>query len=404
MGVSTAKQVLGIGETMRRLSASAVLILLAALLLTFGWAARFVRAQTGTIWVVNTTQDLETGCPEDCSLRSAVAQAADGDTIGFALNPVSTLILERPIPLDRDLTIEGVDQTTSGQLLGVRTLISGGGTTKLFVIADSATVELNDLILRDGFAEESGGLIENHGVLTLTNMTLQASAAQERGGAVFSNGSLTVRDSTFLNNSAARGGAIDSNRTAISGSTFAYNTAEEFGGALEGDGGGFTISNSTFVGNSAQSGGAIHLSGFLSLASIANSTLARNRAEYGGAICNTEDDNVFLLFSSLFAGNDATGSPDPCTYATSRGYNVVGDATSARWTERDLLGAGVELGDLSAVGGLPPTLTLESGTPVVGAGNCAGDAGAHIPAVTVDQRGAARKTSCDAGAVESEAR
>lgn len=357
--------------------------------LVLAGGVRLGTAQTGQdVVIVNTLEDVEIGCPDVCSLREAVAIVAEGGTVRFEVEfrLDESLMLTEPIVIEKSMTIQG---RPAGSLTGVA-FISGERATQLFVIEASVEVAMSYLSLINAYSEASGGAIENHGTLQLTDMGFYRNVSEQNGGAIFSDGTLTVFDTDFQGNRATNGGAITSSETqatSIHRSRFIGNTATEFGGAIYGDNGGFLVSNSWLSDNVARQGGAIYLFGFLDRGVIANSRIIVNRAEYGGGICNTNDDNLFFLFSSMVIGNEAATFPDSCQYTTSRGYNMIGDPVNARWVASDQLGLTMS-DDLTGLS--------------IGRGNCEGDAAVFIPAVETDLNGIARKTPCDVGPLEEE--
>jgi hypothetical protein len=135
------------------------------------------------------------------TLRGAIARASSGDTIYVvtgALHKTITLTLGE-IVITKSLTIKAISSSAPAT-------ISGGGTSRIFLIAPGATLTLQDLILTggDGVANPSfgssfdgeGGAILNEGMLLTNNCTLSGNSAANAGGALF-------------NTSAAEGGPSD---------------------------------------------------------------------------------------------------------------------------------------------------------------------------------------------------
>jgi predicted outer membrane repeat protein len=125
--------------------------------------------------------------------------------------------------------------------------------------------------------EGEGGAVYFYDEGTISNSTFSENEATSAGGAVYFNAGGAVRDSTFSMNLLYTGeaaGAIYANEHVdIQGSTFAYNTARMFGGAIYGIA---SVTNSTFVGNHAwQEGGAFYGEGV-----ITNSTFFGNTDDH----------------------------------------------------------------------------------------------------------------------------
>jgi N-acetylneuraminic acid mutarotase len=149
---------------------------------------------TPTIVVTN-TNDSGPG-----SLRQALADANDGDIIGFA--------------------VTGTIGLTSGELLVAKNItISGPGAenlaidandqSRVFHIASGQTVTISGLTVTHGHASDSGGGIYNdHAVLTLNNCTISDnSATGNLGGGIHNDGTnigqatLQINNSLITNNS-----------------------------------------------------------------------------------------------------------------------------------------------------------------------------------------------------------
>ena len=145
-----------------------------------------------------------------------------------------------------------------------------------FLVTAAGDLTLAGLTLTGGVADGSGpdgGAVENLGKLTLNNAVLSGNLASSSttfayGGAIDNQGIVIVQQSTFSGNTAVStaptyygyGGAIanrydlaQDHTVTITDSTFANNSAF-VGGAIDSYGA-VTISGSTFAGNSATSNG-----------------------------------------------------------------------------------------------------------------------------------------------------
>jgi 6-phosphogluconolactonase (cycloisomerase 2 family) len=184
-----------------------------------------------------------------------------------------------------NLTITGGDLAGRGD---------GGG-----IRVDSATVQLNNVTVRDNRASNGGGIHNNLGMVTVTDSTLSNNRAEGmlgfgQGGAIDSfGGAVTVRQSTVNDNFAlgAGGGIAASDDAAdpatliIESSTIAQNSAGEFQ-STQGDGGGLyvqtnvnaTVFASTVAFNMAGNhGGGAWVNGSLTL----NRTIVSNNVSSG---------------------------------------------------------------------------------------------------------------------------
>ncbi|MGK7905497.1 MAG: DUF4347 domain-containing protein [Hormoscilla sp.] len=213
------------------------------------------------------------------SLREAIAQARDGETIIFdssLANRTITLTSGQLEILDKDLIIDGVDAPG----------LTISGNERFRVIDVQATnwslksidLTLRDLTIADGRVTgvdedgSGGGLRTNSGtILTIERVTFKNNFANgEGGGGIFAGfrSINTIIDSHFeentslANHSATEksergGGAIavkSESATAVTGSTFRNNNGIG-GGAINTLLGELIVENSDFIGNDTTAGG-----------------------------------------------------------------------------------------------------------------------------------------------------
>ena len=221
-------------------------------------------ARATTITVTN-TNDSGPG-----SLRQALADANDGDTINFAVTGTIGLT-SGELLVDKSITISGpgagnlaVDGNAESRVFHIGSL----GSTRTVIISDLAITNAN-------VGAYGGGIYNDHAALTLNNCIVSDNSADYGGGIynepVLGSATLTLNNSTLSGNSAnLEGGGI-------------YNFG--FGGTTT-----VTISNSSISGNSAPSGGGIRNYGQSGSATlvISNSTISGNSADLGngGGISN----------------------------------------------------------------------------------------------------------------------
>ena len=245
--------------------------------------AAIISLHAGTITVTN-TNDSGPG-----SLRQALADANNGDTINFA--------------------VTGTIALTSGELLVDKSItISGPGADNLAVDANlksrvchintGETVIISGLTIRGGLASGGGGIHNDHAALTLSNCTIGPNHAIATGGGIYNNGEHD-------------GGAI----LQISSCLINVNFSQGSGGGISSDGslgGGASleIDASSITNNLANSGGgAIYNTGdsAATTMNVRTSTLANNHALDGAAVYN----------------QDATSTLNNCTIA-SNGVDDLG--------------------------------------------------------------------------------
>lgn len=191
--------------------------------------------------IVTNVQDSGPG-----SLRMAIAQAADGDSIRFnsALSGQIIPLMTGSILLDKSLTIDASD-------LPKGIAISGGGMNRIFEITSAGRITFRSLSLRDGHAPdgtsdgqgngtrgESGGAVRNEGMLTLVGCTLFDNSAGDgggvaparaggggNGGAIFNRGTLMMTNCTLSGNAAGNRGAGSAGFAGFGGAVFNAGTA-----------------------------------------------------------------------------------------------------------------------------------------------------------------------------------
>jgi hypothetical protein len=329
------------------------------------------------------------------SLRQAIANAAAGDTINFAVSGQITLT-SGPLVIDQNLTIDGPGQNSL--------TISGNNSSQVLNIYD-VNVSLSGLTIANGFTFQSGAGILMYGDpstnLSVSDCTIEDGIADGNGGAIeiTGDGTMNLTGCSFYSNQAAgNGGAIDSPGIflTVSDSTFSGNSAGN-GGAISIGNDGVSIANSTFDSNFASGEAGAIYSDFNANYSLTNCTLARNSAGVGGGLGLI--GGSFTLLNTIVAGNSASTAPDVSGPIDSLGHNLIGITDgSSGWIGSDLTGTAssplnADVGTLGNYGGPTQTDPLLQGSPALGAGTSAG-------APTTDQRGDPRSMPDDIGAVQ----
>ena len=250
-----------------------------------------VQANTQATLTVTTLTDENDGCGvSDCSLREAIAAAADGDRIEFSV--AGTIVLDAVLGelfIDKSLTIDGGDMIS----------VSGDFNTRVFNLYSAVNlidVTLQNMTISDGFAMTGDcgiyiGDLCGGGIMVQNELV-----------------NLTVNQVLFINNSATFGGAINGiggNLTIID-SVFDFNYADFMGAAIYHNfTGTVTIENSQFLNNYADAlGGAISTA--FSTLRITDSLFQQNEAfDWGGAI-ETYDMTSIDIISSQFLTNTSS--------------------------------------------------------------------------------------------------
>jgi hypothetical protein len=321
------------------------------------------RCIPATLAVVNADDNVA----EAHTLRWAVANAVSGDTILIApdLKNTPIVLTQGELVLNQDVTIKGAGNAPE--------TISGDGLSRVFEIGAGATVTLANLNLTNGdgfannpdgafFLDGAGGAILDFGNLTMDYCTLSGNSVGGVGGGVFIlyGATLAVSGSSFAGNSAGdSGGAICNLGTlavnnstltgnfagsaagifntfagtaTISNTIFSGNSALGYGGGMENDGMAL-VSGCTFSGNSVVifNGGAIE-NGIGGMLTVQDCTLTANSAGFrGGAIANEAFANLTVSDSTLSGNSAVTGGGifnDLFATATVTGSTLSGNSAS----------------------------------------------------------------------------
>lgn len=169
------------------------------------------------------------------SLRSAIAQAKDGDAITFAptLSGKTLVLTSGPLVINSNIIVSGPgpDKLT----------ISGNDENPVFSIPGAQTVTISNLTISGGNNPDNGGGIEtgndsSGANLTLIKVDIQNNHAGGSGGGIYNSGNLQLIDSIVRNNDAgANGGGIFSDAAwtiLVRGSDFTGNKASMHGGGF----------------------------------------------------------------------------------------------------------------------------------------------------------------------------
>jgi hypothetical protein len=226
--------------------------------------------------VFKTTTPLDTFdgvCDEDCSLRDAV--------VASNANPgPDTILLHEPAPYvltlagpDEDSALTGDLDIVAGEELRIigsgrdQATVDGSSNDRVFDVRGS--LELHNVVVRNGAASGGGGAIRNSGQLTLINSEVSGSRTSNFGfgGGILSDGfeaELTLIHSAIIDNQSEGGGggiAVGGQLTVINSVFLSNRSLEDFGG------GAYLFSEAradfnraTFQGNSAAiAGGGLYL-------------------------------------------------------------------------------------------------------------------------------------------------
>jgi len=141
------------------------------------FCALVINVDAATITVTN-TNDSGPG-----SLRQALTDANDGDTIQFAVTGTISLT-SGELLVHKNVAISGPGTAILA--------VDGTATSRVFHIGPGKTVSISGLTLTNGStgSENGGGILNDHATLTINSCAVQNSLAQSnRGGGIYSDGS-----------------------------------------------------------------------------------------------------------------------------------------------------------------------------------------------------------------------
>jgi hypothetical protein len=221
------------------------------------------------------------------SLRQALAQANDGDTIDFdpSLNGQTIALTSAELAVDKSVIISG----PGPQFLTIS--ISGIQFTRIFHVMPGQTVTIDSLTIGNtSFDDCTGGILNDRATLTITNCVVEQNCAGN-GGGVDNDASEGTATLTVLNSSVnfnwlfpyGLGGGIRNNHGVlmIVSSEISGNSATSkgepdgsVGGGIYSIGGTLEVTNSNISGNHVNVGGG----GIYGSGTITNSTISGNSA------------------------------------------------------------------------------------------------------------------------------
>ena len=208
--------------------------------------------------------------------------------------------------IEKSITINGNGHT-----------IDGDENSRIFIIS-AKNVVLNNINFINGYGDSSGGgyggslyIYGDNELVTINNCNFTNCRASSSGGAIATISHLKINNCYFEDNFASKnGGAIYAfyplkgpEAVTITDSTFKYNGADSYGGAVYLDAytskglgpleaGKSYIKNSIFEGNGAIYGGAIFNYQYLD---VADSKFDSNYADYGGGA-------IYMSAGAIFTG------------------------------------------------------------------------------------------------------
>src|SRR6266480_82174 len=262
------------------------------------------------------------------SLRQALADANDGDTINFDASVGTVILTTAELAIDKSVTLNGAPQMVTvvrasqtefrifhvmpGHSVEINGLtISGGhitGDNGGGILNDNSTLTIahcavyGNAIVSNASSNISGGGIHNSGTMTLNQVNVngnnafwcQCGNSVPIGGGISNTGTMIIIAGTVQGNMTywSAGGIYNTGMMTITGSTI-RNNYTDLPGHFGGDGGGIvndgtmTIQDSTISGNRAVGAGFAGGYGggiYGNNNTIINSTISGNSAHFGGGV------------------------------------------------------------------------------------------------------------------------
>ncbi|MFH1468615.1 MAG: MopE-related protein [Pseudomonadota bacterium] len=245
--------------------------------------------------------------------------AAPYDTIQAAISAATACVRVLPGTYLENLDLGGRDLEVVGLEGPDATIIDGGGAGSVLTVASGERgAVLQGFTLRDGAAEQGGGVFLDGADLTLLDIDIQGCASVAEGGGVYVHeGTLQADALRVHDNTAEAGGGIylDTLTTAgLTSSLIAGNTSTHCCGGLGAvDGTVVTLSNTVVAGNSAGTyGGGLGLETGVVLTLSYGALVGNSGAHGGGAVIS--DYSLLQLVGSILADNTATVTADGVKY------------------------------------------------------------------------------------------
>jgi CSLREA domain-containing protein len=320
------------------------------------------------------------------------------------------------------LTIRGgVIRNNSADFVGGGLIAGADGTAT----ADRVTLVMENVLVEGNSAGRQGGglqLVRNvQG--TLTRITVRENVLTDApspgsptlGGGIFGGRSddVTIEHSTIADNRIESSVTVNSDdggagitfssggetaRLSLRNSTVSDNqSAVRGGGVFIAGASEASVVNSTISGNTAPAGAGVLLGG---VTTIRSSTIVGNTATTQGGGLGVATADLVQVQNTLLSANLANGVASNCATVgagaiTSLGNNLSDDASCTSLTtpnDQQSTSAGIASA-LADNGGPTRTHALLAGSAAIGAAN-------STACLATDQRGVARDSACDIGAVE----
>ena len=268
-----------------------VLLLLAVCVIPFALAQRTTVKGNRPANVITVTNGDDSG---PGSLRQALADANDGDTINFDPSVGTVTLTTAELAIDKSLTLSGAPQM-------VTVARSSQTEFRIFHVMPGHSVEIDGLTISGGHitGDNGGGILNDNSTLTIAhctvngNVIVSASFGANSGGGIYNSGTMTLNQVIVNNNNAVFSGG---------------GGGETSGGGISNTGTMIIIAGTVQSNMGFWSAGGIYNTGMLT---ITGSTISNNHTgnpghfgAYGGGIVN---GGTMTIQDSTISGNRAIG-------------------------------------------------------------------------------------------------
>jgi hypothetical protein len=238
------------------------------------------------------------------SLRQALADANDGDTINFDPSVSVVTLTTAELAVSKSITVSGV--------VSMVTVVRSSQTQfRIFHVMPGQTVTIDDLHIASGGGGSGSGVLNDHANLTISYCSFTNNNSVYGGGVLNDHGNLTVSNCSFTTNSAIYGGAIYSDGSGSNATLIVLNS-------------GITSNFVQFA------GGGIYNTGATATVSLMNSSITNNTAAHsdtgnprgeGGGIYNIGGT---LTITNCSVSNNHAGVIDPLPAGVGGGIYSLG--------------------------------------------------------------------------------
>src|SRR5882762_3082144 len=177
-----------------------LLLMLAACMIPFALAQRTTAKGNRPATTITVTNGNDSG---PGSLRQALADANDGDTINFDASVGTVILATAELAIDKSVTLSGAPQM-------VTVVRSSQTEFRIFHVMSGHSVEIDGLTISGGHITggNGGGILNDNSTLTIAHCTVSGNAivsakyVNNTGGGIYNSGTMTLNQVIVNNNNA----------------------------------------------------------------------------------------------------------------------------------------------------------------------------------------------------------